>query len=93
MLTSKPPIRFVPTLTEVVRPGVAPPTAVIDREALVEHVLQALKPGLEQQLRTELYALIEEQLCKALPQWHLDVEMAVNVAVAQALVERMPPKI
>lgn len=92
MLTTKPPNRFVPTLTEVVRPGLAPPTPAIDREVLVEQVLQALKPQLEQQLRAELYTLVEEQLCKALPQWQLDVETVVNAAVAQALAQRLPPK-
>jgi hypothetical protein len=92
MLTAKPPIRFVPTLTEVVRPGVAPPTPVIDREVLVQQVLQAVKPLLEQQLRTELYALVEEQLCKTQHQWQLDVETAVNAAVSQAMAQRRSPK-
>jgi uncharacterized protein YgbK (DUF1537 family) len=92
-VTTRPAARFVPTLTEVVRPGVAAPTTGIDREALVEQVFQAVKPRLEQQLRTALYALVEEQLCKAAPQWQEDVETAVNAAVAQALAQRLPPRI
>lgn len=92
MATAKPATRFVPTLTEVVQPGVVPRTPAIDREALVEQVLQAVRPRLEQQLRTALYALVEDQLCKALPQWQLDVDTAVNAAVAQALTQRLPSK-
>jgi hypothetical protein len=92
-VTTKPAARFVPTLTEVVRPPVVNPTVAIDRVALVEQVLQAVKPKLEQQLRTALYALVEEQLCKLTPQWQEDVETAVNAAVEQALAQRFPPGI
>ncbi len=83
-VTSKPAIRFVPTLTEVVRSSGVPSAPVIDREALVEQVLQALKPRLEQHLRTSFHALVEEQLCKVASQWELDVKTAVSDAVAQA---------
>jgi hypothetical protein len=93
MLKTKPALRFIPTLTEVVRPGVAPLPAPINPEYLVEQVLQAVRPRLEQQLRAALHALVEEQLRKASPQWQLDVENAVNAAVAQAVAQRMPPKV
>ena len=92
-VTTKPVARFVPTLTEVVRPGAASPASGVDREAIVAQVLQSLRPRIEHQLRTALYALVEEQLCKAAPQWQLDVEDAVNAAVAQALAQRIPPRI
>jgi hypothetical protein len=65
----------------------------MDRVALAEQVLQAVKPRLEHQMRTALYALVEEQLCKAAPLWQRDVEAAVNAAVDQALAQRMPPRI
>jgi hypothetical protein len=93
MVTTKPVLRFVPTLTEVVRPGAIPPTPLVDREALIEQVLQAVKPQLEQQMRAALHTLVEEQLRKTAPQWELDVQTAVKAAVAQALVQRKPPKI
>ena len=92
-VTTKPIARFVPTLTEVVRPPVVSPTEAIDRVALVDQVLQAVKPRLEQQLRTALYAMVEEQLCKTTPPWQKDVEIAVNAAVEQALAQRFPPGI
>jgi hypothetical protein len=92
-VTTKAAARFVPTLTEVVRPGVAPLTHGVDRGAIVEQVLQALRPRLEQQMRTALYAMVEEQLCKAAPLWQQDIEDAVDAAVTQALAQRIPPRI
>jgi hypothetical protein len=92
MVPAKPANRFVPTLTEVVHPGTLASAPVIDRAALVEQVMQTVKPRLEQQLRTALYAMVEEQLCKAAPQWQLDVEAAVNAAVEQAIGKQTPPK-
>jgi uncharacterized protein YgbK (DUF1537 family) len=93
MVPVKPAIRFVPTLTEVVRPGTITSAPVIDRDALVEQVMQMVKPRLEQQLRTALYAMVEEQLREAAPQWQLDVEAAVNAAVEQVIGKQTPPKI
>lgn len=91
MLISKPLPRFVPTLTEVVRPGaVRPVQPPIDRERLVEQVLQAVKPRLEQQLRQALVPLIDEHIRKASPQWRSDVEATVESAVAQLLAHRTP---
>ena len=89
MLTSKQLPRFVPTLTEVVRPGAARTVQPsIDRERLIEQVLQAVKPRLEQQLRQALGPLIEEHIRKASPQWRSDIEATVESAVAQLLVHR-----
>jgi len=89
-VTTKPTVRFVPTLTEVVRSSDEPTAPVFDHKALVEQVLQVLKPRLEQQLRTSLYALADEHLCKVGPQLELDIGIAVNAAVAQALTQRIP---
>lgn len=91
MLTSKPLPRFVPTLTEVVRPGAARTVQPsIDRERLIEQVLQAVKPRLEQQLRQSLGPLIDEHIRKASPQWHSDIESTVESAVARLLAHRPP---
>jgi hypothetical protein len=91
MQTTKPIPRFVPTLTEVVRPSLAVPGPVIDRDALVKQVLETLRPRLEQQLRTVLHSLVEEQLRKASGDWQIEVETAVKAAVEQVCAQRPPP--
>lgn len=88
MPSNKPLPRFVPTLTEVVRPGVAQPTQPLDREQLVQQVLHAVRPRLEQQLRQSLGVLIDEQIRQASPQWRTDIETTVESVVAQALAQR-----
>ena len=89
----KPVPRFVPTLTEVVRPGLGPHGPLLDREALVSQVLEALQPRLEQQLRIALHAVVEDQLRQASGQWQLEVESAVNAVVEQALSQNRAPPI
>lgn len=88
MPSNKPLPRFVPTLTEVVRHGVAQPTPPLDHERLVEQVLQVVKPRLEQQLRQSLRVLIDEQIRQASPQWRSDIETTVESVVTRALAER-----
>lgn len=88
MSNSKPPPRFVPTLTEVVHPGQLPVAPPIDCERLVEQVLQSIKPRLEQQLRAALQTQVEEHMRVAATQWQQDIEDAVRSAVEQAA--RMP---
>jgi len=85
MPTNKPAPRFVPTLTEVVRPGLPKPPPVVDRDELVEQVLQALKPRLEQQLRASLQAVVEQHLRTAAPRMQHDMEEAVEAAVSNAI--------
>jgi hypothetical protein len=92
MPSNKPIGRFVPTLTEVVRPGAAPATQVMDPERLVEQVLQAVKPRLEQQLRASLQAMVEEQLRISAARVQQDIEDAVRGAVAEATVRMNLPK-
>jgi hypothetical protein len=92
MQTTKPFPRFVPTLTEVVRPDLAAQAPLIDHDVLVRQVLEALQPRLEQQLRTALHAVVEDQLRKASSRWQLEVEVAVSTAVEQALSQRVPPE-
>lgn len=88
MPSNKPLPRFVPTLTEVVRTGVAQPAPPLDRERLVEQVLQTIKPRLEQQLRQSLGVLIDEKIRQASPQWRIEIEATVESVVAQALAQR-----
>ena len=85
MPTNKPAPRFVPTLTEVVWPGLPKIPPAVDRDQLVEQVLQALKPRLEQQLRASIHAVVEQHLRAAAPQMQHDMEEAVEAAVLNAL--------
>ena len=85
MTNSKPPHRFVPTLTEVVHPGPLPVAPPMDCERLAEQVMQSIKPRLEHQLRAALQAQVEEQMRVAATQWQQDIEDAVRVAVAKAV--------
>lgn len=85
MPTNKAAPRFVPTLTEVVRPGLPKAPPVIDSDQLVEQVLQTLKPRLEQQLRASLQAVVELHLRTTAPRMQLDMEEAVKTAVSNAI--------
>lgn len=85
MATNKPSGRFVPTLTEVVRPGMPLANHAVDDEQLVQQVLQMIKPRIEQQLRVSLKALVEQHMRLAAPSLQRDIEDAVRVAVAQTL--------
>lgn len=92
MSNTKPPLRFVPTLTEVVQPGHLSVTRTpIDGERLVEEVLQKVRPRLEQQLRAALQAQVEEHMRLAASQWRGDIEDAVRSAVAKVV--KPPPSI
>ncbi len=87
MPSNKPFPRFVPTLTEVVRTGKAPLAPTLDRERLVEQVLQAVIPRLEQQLRQTLGRLVDEQIRRASPQWRSEIEATVESVVTKALAQ------
>ncbi len=92
MPTNKPVPRFVPTLTEVVRPGLPPRAIEIDPERLAEQVLQAVKPRIEQQLRASLQLLIEQHLRAAAPRLQHELEDAVLAAVTKAIARTNQPK-
>ncbi len=85
MPTNKPVPRFVPTLTEVVRPGLSKAPPAVDRDQLVEQVLQTLRPRLEQQLRVSLQLVVEQHLRTTAPQMQRDMEDAVEAAVSNAI--------
>lgn len=93
MATGKPSGRFVPTLTEVVRPGMPPATSAVDSEQLVQQVLQIVKPRIEQQMRVALQSLIDQHMRGAAPSLQQDIEGAVRVAVAQTLDRRSEEKV
>jgi len=92
MPTNKPAPRFVPTLTEVVRPGVPHRPPELDPQRLAEQVMQAVKPKLEQQLRASLQALVEQHLRDAAPRLQHELEDAVMAAVVKAIARANLPK-
>ncbi len=92
MPATKPVPRFVPTLTEVVQPGLPITPTAIDPELLLEQVLQLARPRLEQQLRASLQALVEQHLHAAAPRMRHELEEAIKVAVAQTIAGVTPPK-
>lgn len=88
MSTSKPVPRFVPTLTEVVRLGqhlTPPQPSPIDPVQLADQVLKIVKPKLEQQLRASLQTVIEQHLRSATPRIRLELQDAIQAAVAQSI--------
>lgn len=89
--------RFLPTLTEVVRPRhaqavppkVEPPVS-IDVDALVDRVMLSVAPHIEDQLRELVTDVVQEQLRELTPRIQHDLEVVVRAAVTGALAE-LPP--
>jgi uncharacterized protein (DUF4415 family) len=83
------PPRFVPTLTEVVRPAAgaaeaaaaAPP---MDQEQIVQRVMQRVDASLERRLREALAAAIVEHTRTLGPLLQGEIEAVVRQVVAQA---------
>ncbi len=82
--------RSVPTLTEVVHPSAPQLALAIDRELLIENLLQRVAPTVEHQLREVLQRQLQEQMRLLLPQLQLEMESFVRQTVAQALAEKNP---
>lgn len=96
MATPKNPLRFLPTLTEVVqppRPSVPPQRnepVGIDVDALVDRVMLSVSPHIENQLRELVTDVVLEQLRELTPRIQHDLEVMVRAAVMGALAE-LPP--
>lgn len=83
------PPRFVPTLTEVVRPvpGAAEPAPAappVDQEQIVQRVMQRVDAHLERRLREALAAAIVEHTRTLGPILQDEIEAVVRQAVAEA---------
>lgn len=85
---SKKTKRSVPTLTEVVHLSAPQVALAIDRELLVENLLQRVAPTVEHQLREILQRQLQEQMRLLLPQLQLEMESFVRQTVAQAMAEK-----
>jgi len=87
MASRKPP-RFVPTLTEVVRPATEPrpaPVGELSQERIVEKVMQRVDLILERRLREAIAAAVLEQTRTIAPLLREEIEAVVRESVARAL--------
>ncbi|MDP3798051.1 MAG: hypothetical protein Q8R06_13025 [Polaromonas sp.] len=100
MRSSSTPPRFVPTLTEVVRPTapastssepVAPAAPPLDasglEERVVQRVMQRIDLILERRLREVVGQLILEQTQTLAPRLRGEVELVLRETVSQALAQ------
>jgi uncharacterized protein (DUF4415 family) len=88
-MASRVPPRFVPTLTEVVRPGAGgaeptPPAPAVSQEQIVQRVMQRVDASLERRLREALAAAIVEHTRTLGPIVQDEIEAVVRQAVADA---------
>lgn len=86
------PPRFVPTLTEVVRPAAgaaepAPPAPPVDQEQIVQRVMQRVDATLERRLREALASAIVEHTRTLGPILQDEIEAVVRQAVAEAFAD------
>lgn len=91
--------RFLPTLTEVVKPLAPPPGEVaalspetpvhnlLTEEALVAAVIERLLPDLESQLQRALQQSFQVQLERILPAVMIDLDVVVRAAIKTAVIK------
>ena len=102
MNRSSPPPRFVPTLTEVVRPAQAPVGEVADetperlvpdlsrlQEQMVHRVMQRVDLTLERLLRETVGRLVLEHTQALAPSLRDEIEMVVRQSVNQAFEQEL----
>jgi hypothetical protein len=91
MATRTPP-RYVPTLTEVVKPAAdaqpAPDAAALQEE-LVRRVLQRVDLSLERRLREAIAATLLEQTRSIVPLLRDEIEAVVRETVANAFADEV----
>ena len=81
--------RFVPTLTEIVRPSDFAATEILEQQQLTERLLQRIMPKVEAQLRSSLQTLVQEHLRMLEPRLQQAVELAARQAIAKAVIEEL----
>lgn len=85
------PPRYVPTLTEVVKPAPAPavaaPAAGLSQEQLIRRVMQRVDLTLERRLREAIAATVIEQTRSIGPLLREEIELVVRQTVSQAFAE------
>lgn len=90
MATRNPP-RYVPTLTEVVKPAAQarPAEAALLQEELVNRVLQRVDLTLERRLREAIAATVLEQTRSIAPLLRDEIEAVVRETVANAFADEL----
>lgn len=89
MASRKPP-RFVPTLTEVVRPATESrpaPAREVSQDQIVDKVMQRVDLILERRLREAIAAAVLEQTRTIAPMLREEIEAVVRESVARALAD------
>ncbi len=83
MTTRKPPLRFVPTLTEVVQPPAVTPAGSAYQSEQLRLALQELAPILEAELRNALQETVQKQLSAFEAQLQSQVDNTVKLTISQ----------
>lgn len=92
-MPSRTPPRYVPTLTEVVKPPDPAPAASaaigggLTQEQLIHRVMQRVDLELERRLREAIATAVLEQTRSLGPLLHDEIESVVRETVAQAFAE------
>ena len=92
-MASRNPPRFVPTLTEVVRPngsGTDPSaSASLSEDQLVHRIMQRVELTLERRLREAIASTVLQQTQMLGPLLREEIELVVRQSVEQALAEEL----
>ena len=91
-MAGRQPPRYVPTLTEVVKPAAAGSTdtaAGVSQEQLVQRVLQRVGLTLERRLREAIATAVLEQTRALGPLLREEIEQVVRQTVSQAFAEEL----
>jgi hypothetical protein len=87
------PPRYVPTLTEVVKPAgtkaAVPPADGASQEQLIHRVMQRVDVSLERRLREAIAATVLEQTRAIGPLLREEIEQVVRQTVSQAFAEEL----
>lgn len=90
--TPQTPFRFVPTLTEIVRPNDHDAVDILEQQQLANRLLQRIMPQVEAQLRSSLQTLVLEHMRLLEPRLQQAVENATRQAIAKAVTEEFNSK-
>jgi hypothetical protein len=91
-MPNRTPPRYVPTLTEVVKPmsGSEPPTHVgLSQEQLIARVMQRVDLTLERRLREAIASTVLEQTRSIAPLLRDEIESVVRQTVSQAFADEL----
>lgn len=88
------PPRYVPTLTEVVQPPVAPEDGAQDslaqlQEQVIHRVMQRVDLSLERRLREAIATLVMEQTRNLGPLLREEIELVVRQSVSDAVAQEL----